>query len=79
MITSATYVQRKTYQIDEIRLRKALTAKVYDKFTVRKLDRSALEKAMEAEQVDSKIVAQCATPVVGKPYLKLTTKEVQDD
>ena len=36
-----TYVRRETPVIDEKGLRRALTARVYDKYTVKKLDRKA--------------------------------------
>src|SRR5262245_43815949 len=53
-----TYVQSRRTEIDEKGLRKALTAKVFDKYTVKKLDRKAMETAMDAGDVDPVIVSR---------------------
>jgi hypothetical protein len=74
---SATYTQRTTNQIDEAGLRKALTAKVFDKFTVRKLDRKALEQAMSEGAVDPMVVAKYVEQVPGKKFL--TYREREED
>lgn len=76
---SATYTQRTTNQINEQGLRKALTAKVFDKFTVKKLDRKALEKAMTDGEVDPMVVAKFVEQVPGKTYLTYRMKEDEDE
>jgi hypothetical protein len=72
---SATYTQRTTNQINEQGLRKALTAKVYDRFTIKKLDRKALEQAMTDGEVDPMIVAKFVDQVPGKTYLTYRAKD----
>ncbi len=76
--TTITYVQNTRVEINEAGLRKAMKAKNYDRFTKRVLDRKALEDAMERDEVDSRLVAQYCTPKVGTPFLKVTTKEVEE-
>ena len=75
---TATYTQRTTNQINENGLRKALTAKVYDRFTVKKLDRKALENAMTDGEIDPVIVAKFVEQVPGKTYLTYRTKDEAD-
>jgi len=67
-----TYVQAHTTVIDEPRLRKMLRAKVYDRYTKRVLDRRAMERAMDAGEVDKTVVSQCVTLRPNKPHLKYT-------
>lgn len=67
-----TYTQRTSYEINELGLRRALKAKTYDKYTVRKLDRKKLEAAMETGEVDPMAVAPFVAPKPGKPYLTFT-------
>ena len=76
---TATYTQRTTTQIDERGLRKALTAKVFDKFTVKKLDRKALEAAMGEGAVDPMVVAKFVEQVPGKTYLTYREKDKNDE
>lgn len=76
---SATYTQRTTNTINEEGLRKALTARVFDRFTVKKLDRKALEKAMTDGEVDPVVVAQFVEQVPGKAYLTYRVKEDKDE
>lgn len=76
---SATYTQRTTTQINEEGLRKALGATVYDQFTVKKLDRKALEKAMTDGDIDPITVARFAEPVPGKTFVTFREKEVSDE
>lgn len=76
---SATYTQRTTNQINEQGLRKALGARVYDKFTTKKLDRKALETAMTDGVVDPMIVAKFVDQVPGKIYLTYRAKEEADE
>lgn len=72
LVHRVTFVQREVVKIDEKGLRRALRAKVYDQFTVRKLDRRALEGAMERGEVDPMIVSQYATVEKSSPYLRYT-------
>jgi hypothetical protein len=66
---SLTYVQKSTTLIDEPGLRKALTAKVFDRYTIRKLDRKAMEEAMGDGTIDPVIVSKYVTPKPQKSYL----------
>lgn len=72
LVHRVTFVQREVIKIDEKGLRRALKAKVYDRFTVKKLDRKALEGAMERGEVDPMIVSQYATVEKSSPYLRYT-------
>lgn len=72
LVHRVTFVQREVIKIDEKGLRRALRAKVYDRFTVRKLDRKALEGAMERGEVDPMIVSQHVTVEKSSPYLRYT-------
>lgn len=74
-----TLTSRTTYSFNESGLRKALTAKVYDKYTVRHLDRTQLKKAVENGDVDASVVAQYTTPHTSGPFLRLTHREIEDD
>jgi vancomycin resistance protein YoaR len=67
-----TYVQRTTYKVDEDKLKRALTAKVFNRFTTAKLDMKKLEAAMIKGQIDPTIVAQHTEVKVGAPYIKYT-------
>jgi hypothetical protein len=73
-----TYVQGHTTYIDEPGLRRALRAKVFDRYTKRVLDRKAMEKAMDAGEVDPVTVAQYVTQRPKKPFLHYTEKETED-
>lgn len=75
---SVTYVTRKTYNVDEKGLRRALTAKIFDRYTVKKLDRKSLEDAMDRGEVDPMVVARFVSETESKPYLKYTEKEEND-
>jgi hypothetical protein len=75
---TVTYVRSDRVEIDEKALRKALTAKVYDKFTVKKLDRKRMEAAMSAGEIDPMVVSQYITSKPGMPYLKYSEKEIEE-
>src|SRR5262245_1257189 len=77
VIRTLTYVQGHTTYIDEAGLRKALTAKVYDRYTVRKLDRKAMETAMDVGKVEAKVVAPFVTMRPNKPFLKYSQKDAE--
>jgi len=70
-----TYVSRKTYTVDEKGLRRALTAKVFDRYTEKRLNRKALEDAMDRGEVDPVVVARFVSEAESKPYLKYTEKD----
>lgn len=73
-----SYVQATTTVIDEKGLRKALGAKTYDKYTVRKLDRKAMESAMDDGTIDPITVSRFVTLKPNRPHLSLTEKEVEE-
>lgn len=73
-----TYTQSTTYKVDERALRRALRAKVFDKYTVKKLDRKALEEAMSRGEVDPTKVAPYVSEHKNKPFLKFTLKEQEN-
>lgn len=66
---TVTWVQSHVTRIDEKGLRKALRAKVFDKYTVRKLDRKAMETAMDAGEVDPVVVSRFVTLQPNIPHL----------
>jgi hypothetical protein len=72
---SLTYVQKETTYIDEVGLRKALTAKVYDHYTKRVLDRKAMEAAMGTGAVDPIVVSKFVTTKPMKAYLDYRQRE----
>ena len=75
---TVTYVQAHTTVIDEAGLRKALGARAYDRYTIKKLDRRAMEKAMDEGTVDPITVSRYVTLKPNKPHLSLTEKEIND-
>lgn len=76
---SITYTQRENVTIDEKGLRKALTAKVYDKYTVKKLDRKAMERAMDDGAVDPMVVGKYVTVSKSTPYLTVRVNEIKEE
>jgi hypothetical protein len=72
-----TFVQQHTTHIDEPGLRKALTAKVFDRYTKRVLDRKAMELAMDNGEVDPITVSRYVSQVPKKPFLSYTEKETE--
>lgn len=72
---TATYTRRNTMKINEIGLRKALTARVFDRYTVKKLDRHALEQAMGDGKVDPVVVARFVETEPGKTYVTYRVKD----
>lgn len=70
-----TYVRNSTTKIDEKGLRRALRAKVFDRYTVRKLDRRAMEAAMDTGEVDPVIVSKFVHTEYTKPYLRVSAPE----
>jgi hypothetical protein len=78
MSHSVSYTQGHTTVIDERGLRKALTAKVFDKYTKKVLDRKAMEQAMDAGSIDPITVSRFVTLKPNKPHLTLIEKEVAE-
>jgi len=75
---AVTYVQAHTTVIDEKGLRRALRARVFDRYTKKVLDRRAMEKAMDAGEVDPVTVSRFVTLQPNKPHLALNEKEIQE-
>ncbi len=73
-----TYVKRETHEIDEKGLRKKLTAKVFDKYTKKVLDRKAMEQAMEEGVIDPMVVAPFVSEKDSAPYLRYTIKDAEE-
>jgi hypothetical protein len=73
-VHTVTYVQSNKVEIDTTGLRKALTAKVYDKYTTRELDTMKLQAAMDEGDVDPMVVARFAQEKPGTPYLRYSNK-----
>ena len=73
-----TYVQSHTTEINEHGLRKALKAKVFDRYTKRVLDRKAMEAAMDSGEVDRMIVGQYVTLRPNKPHLTYKATEKKE-
>jgi hypothetical protein len=74
-----TYVQSRTTQIDEKGLRRALKAKVFDKYTKKVLDRKAMEAAMDAGEVDPVVVSRFVILRANKPHLTYKTGELKEE
>lgn len=69
-----TYTAPVSVTIDEKGLRRALTAKVYDKYTVKKLNRAAMEDAMSNGVIDPMVVSKYITEKPSQPYLRFSEK-----
>jgi hypothetical protein len=76
---TATVTSRVSHTFDESGLRKALTAKVFDRFTIRKLDAKALKQAVEEGRVDPAVVAQYTQEHTSPPYIQVRSREINDD
>lgn len=77
VIHKVTFVQQHTTHVDEPGLRKALTAKVFDRYTKRVLDRKSMELAMDSGEVDPVTVSRFVTQVPKKAFLTYTNKETE--
>lgn len=73
-----TYVKQSRVQIDERGLRKALTAKVFDRYTNKVLDRKAMEKAMDEGLVDPTVVSKYLTVTESAPFIKYTLSQKKE-
>ncbi len=78
---TVTYVAPVQTVIDEKGLRRALRAKVFDKYTVttKKLNRTAMEHAMSTGEVDPMVVAKYVTEKPSTPYLKYSVKDEEEE
>lgn len=72
-----TYSRSTRITIDEKGLKKAIGAKLFNKFTVRKLDRAKLEKALDEGVVSPNTVSPYVKESYSTPYLRVTG--VKDD
>lgn len=70
----ATIVESSTLEFDEDGLRKKVGAKVWNSITDRKINRTKLEEAVQAGQIDPKIVATYATEKPRKPFIRISEK-----
>jgi phosphoenolpyruvate-protein kinase (PTS system EI component) len=72
-----TFVQQHTTVIDEPGLRKALTAKIFDRYTKRVLVRQAMERAMDEGKIDPITVSRFVTQRPKKPFINYTEKDTE--
>lgn len=78
---TVTFVQSHVTRIDEKGLRKALRAKIFDRYTKKVLDRKAMEAAMDAGEVDPLVVSRFVTLQPNIPHLSYKAtpnREVQE-
>lgn len=73
-----TYTTRDVIKINELGLRKALGARVFNRYTKRVLDRSLMEAAMDSGDVDPKTVLAYVTSERSAPYLRYSEKTVEE-
>ena len=71
-VVRATYVRSETVQVDEPGLRKALGARRFDRYTVRKLDKHKLEEGMARGEVDPTTVSQYSEIKRSRPFVRFT-------
>lgn len=76
---TVTYVQSHTTRIDEVGLRKALRAKVFDKYTKRVLDRKAMEAAMGEGVIDPVTVSKYVTLQPNVPHINYRVTPVKEE
>lgn len=74
-----TYVQSHTTQIDEAGLRRALKARIFDRYTKRVLDRKAMENAIDAGEVDPVVVSRFVRLQPNKPHLTYKVGAVKEE
>ena len=72
------YIQKHTVVINEAGLRRALTARVFDKYTKKVLDRKKMEDAIGMGAVDKMTVAQYAESKPQRAYLEYREKEITE-
>jgi hypothetical protein len=76
---TTTSTSRTNTKFDELGLKKALGARQFNKLTIAKLDKTKLEQAIEAGEVDPAIVAQHTEITPGAPTIRLTKKAASDE
>jgi len=76
-ICTLTYVQGHTIHVDEPGLRRKLTARVFDKYTRRVLDRKKMEQAIDTGEVDRVTIAPFLTERPNKPFLKYSVRDAR--
>jgi hypothetical protein len=76
--TTFTYTTREVIKINEVGLRKALGARIFNKYTKRVLDKQKMESAMENGEVDPMTVAQFVSSTPSAPYLRVSEKTVEE-
>jgi hypothetical protein len=70
-----TLVAAERTVIDEDGLKKGLGAKAWNKFTIKKLDRSKLEAALNDGSVDPVLVARHSVVKKDTPHIRISTVE----
>jgi hypothetical protein len=73
---TATVVAGERIITDEVALKKRLGQRVWDRVTVKKLDKAKLEDAIAQGEVDATVVAACCEAVPNKVYVKPTIKRM---
>lgn len=76
---TTTSTQRTSTTFNESGLKKALGARLYNKLTIAKLDKSKLTEAIQEGTVDSAVVAQHTEVVTGAVSIRLTKKAASDE
>jgi hypothetical protein len=72
----ATIVAGSRIVCDESALKKRLGVRMWDRVTMKKLDKAKLEEAIAQGEVDATIVAACSEEVPNKVYVKPTIKQM---
>ena len=70
----ATRVQNVRTSIDDLALKAAVTAPLWNKITVRTLDKTKVEAFIGSGELDPSIVAQCSTETPSSPFIKITDR-----
>jgi hypothetical protein len=76
---TTTSTQRTSTTFNESGLKKALGARLYNKLTIAKLDKSKLTEAIQEGTVDPAVVAQHTEVVPGAVSIRLTKKAASDE
>ena len=72
-----TMVASERTVIDEDGLKKGMGAKAWNKFTIRKLDRSKLERAISDGSVDPVLVARHSVVKRDTPHIRISSAELE--
>lgn len=76
--SKVTYVQTETVRVNEAGLRKALGARTFNKYTVRKVDKTKLEDGIARGELDGNIVSEYCEIKKSKPYIRYTEGAVSE-